>query len=82
VAIEQNTTVAVLDLNGPIRRTVTVAAASAPIEKGQRLGVATFMQGSRVVASVPLVSTQSVGRPNPFEAAWIGTVRIWKRIFG
>jgi serine-type D-Ala-D-Ala carboxypeptidase (penicillin-binding protein 5/6) len=82
LAVEQSTAVAVLDLNGPIKRTVTVAAAPAPIEKGQRLGVATFRQGSRVVATVPLVATQSVSRPNPFEAAWIATVRVWQRIFG
>jgi serine-type D-Ala-D-Ala carboxypeptidase (penicillin-binding protein 5/6) len=81
LAVERSTAIAVLDLNGPIRRTVTVSAAPAPIEKGQRLGVATFRQGSRVVATVPLAATQSLGRPNPFEAAWIATVRVWKRIF-
>lgn len=82
LAVEQSTAVAVLDLNGSIRRTVTVSAAPAPIEKGQRLGVATFRQGSRVVATVPLVATQSIDRPGPFEAAWIATVRVWQRIFG
>jgi D-alanyl-D-alanine carboxypeptidase (penicillin-binding protein 5/6) len=82
LAVERSAAIAVLDLNGPITRAVTVSAAPAPIEKGQRLGVATFRQGSRVVATVPLVATQSVGRPNPFEAAWIGTVRLWRRIFG
>lgn len=82
LAVERSAAVAVLDLNGPIQRVVTVSAVPAPIEKGQRLGVATFRQGSRVVATVPLVATQSVGRPNPFEAAWVATVRAWRRVFG
>jgi hypothetical protein len=42
----------------------------------------TFRQGARVIATVPLVATKAVGRPNPFEAVWIGTVRLWGRVFG
>jgi D-alanyl-D-alanine carboxypeptidase (penicillin-binding protein 5/6) len=82
LSVEQTIRTPVLDLNGPIQRTVTVSAAPAPINKGQRLGVATFRQGKRVVASVPLISTLDVSRPNPFEAGWIAAVRLWNRVFG
>jgi serine-type D-Ala-D-Ala carboxypeptidase (penicillin-binding protein 5/6) len=82
VVVSQDTTVPILDLEGAIKRTVSVSAIPAPVTKGQQLGVATFRQGSRVVATVPLVATQDVGRPNPFEAVWVATVRVWQRIFG
>ena len=54
----------------------------APVEKGQQVGVATFRQGGKVIATIPLAATVKVGRPNPFEAVWIATVRLWQRIFG
>lgn len=82
VAISKDTTIPVLDLEGTIKRTVSVSSVEAPVSKGQQLGVATFRQGSRVVATVPLVATEDVARPNPFEAAWIAVVRVWKRVFG
>ena len=82
VVVSQDTTVPILDLEGSIKRTVSVSAIPAPVTKGQQLGVATFRQGSRVVATVPLVATEDVGRPNPFETVWVATVRLWQRIFG
>jgi hypothetical protein len=48
---------------------------------GQTVGVATFRQGKRVIATVPLVATRQVNGPNPFEAAWIAVVRVWRRVF-
>jgi D-alanyl-D-alanine carboxypeptidase (penicillin-binding protein 5/6) len=81
VQVARETSAAVLDLNGTIKRTVSVSAVPAPIEAGQQLGVMTFRQGSRVVTSVPLVATQDVPRPNVFQSIWTGIVRLWRRVF-
>jgi D-alanyl-D-alanine carboxypeptidase (penicillin-binding protein 5/6) len=81
-AVSRDTTVAVLDVNGQITRSVSVAAVSAPVDVGQRVGVARFTQGGKIIASIPLVATRRIAAPNPFERIWIGTVRIWRRVFG
>jgi D-alanyl-D-alanine carboxypeptidase (penicillin-binding protein 5/6) len=81
-AFSADTTVSVFDLNGTVKRSITVAPVPAPIEQGQHVGVATFRQGGKVIATIPLGATTKVGRPNPFEAVWIATVRVWQRIFG
>lgn len=72
----------VFDIAGPIERTVTLATLRAPVEKGDRVGVATFTQAGRVVETIPLVSTVSVRRPNLLHRAGIGIVRVWRRVFG
>jgi D-alanyl-D-alanine carboxypeptidase (penicillin-binding protein 5/6) len=82
VAVSKDVTVPVLDLDGPIKRSISVADVKAPVAKGQTLGVATFKQGGKVIATVPLVSTQDVKRPNPFLAAWIAVVRAWQAVTG
>jgi serine-type D-Ala-D-Ala carboxypeptidase (penicillin-binding protein 5/6) len=82
VAFSVDTTVAVLDLNGGVKRSITVAPVPAPVEQGQHVGVATYRQGGNVIATIPLDATTRVGRPNPLEAAWIALVRLWHRIFG
>lgn len=81
-AISVTTTISVLDVDGTIKREVSVAPVPAPISAGQSIGVATFRQGSRVIATVPLVATNSVGAPNLLEAGWIAVVRAWQRVFG
>ena len=79
--VPANSTVPVLDMNGPITRTVTVAAVKAPVVAGQSVGAATFTQAGRQIASIPLVAKYDVGRPNPLHRLWIGTVRIWRAVF-
>ena len=81
LAVSQDTTIAVLDVDGTIKRTVSVPPVPAPVQMGQTVGVATFRQGKRVIATVPLVATRQVNGPNPFEAAWIAVVRVWRRVF-
>jgi D-alanyl-D-alanine carboxypeptidase (penicillin-binding protein 5/6) len=81
-AVSAETTVAVFDLAGPIRRTVRVAAVPAPVSVGQVVGVATFTQAGKTIATVPLVATADVARPNPFERAWIAVVRAWRAVTG
>lgn len=80
--VSRDETRAVYDLAGPITRKVSMADQRAPVRKGQRVGVATFTQGDTIVATVPLVATTAVDKPNIFERAWIGTVRIWLRLSG
>ena len=81
-AISRDETVSVLDLSGPITRTVTVGVVAAPIKKGQTVGVATFTQAGKMISRVPLVATYDVKRPNPFLRIWIGSVRVWRKLFG
>ena len=82
VAISQDTTVPVLDLDGTIHRAVQLSEVAAPVAVGQMVGVASFRQAGKTIATVPLVATQEIKRPNPIEAAWIALVRLWQRITG
>ena len=82
LAVSQDTSVAVLDLDGTIQRTVSVGPIAAPVKVGDVAGVATFKQAKRIIATVPLVATKAVPAPNPIEAVWIAIVRVWRRIFG
>lgn len=82
VAISQDASQAVFDVDGEITRAVTVTAVRAPVAKGQRLGVATFTQGGRLVASVPLVATRDVPAPTLWERLGIGVMRFWRKLTG
>ncbi len=79
--VSADTTVPVLDLNGPITRTVTVSSVKAPVVAGQTIGVATFTQAGRQIASIPLVAKYDVRKPNPLHRIWIGMVRVWRSVF-
>ena len=81
-AISRDETVSVLDVSGPITRTVTVSTLPAPIKQGQTVGIASFTQAGKMIAQVPLVATEDVKRPNVFARLWIGAVRGWRRVFG
>jgi D-alanyl-D-alanine carboxypeptidase len=81
-AISRDATAAVLDLNGSIRRTATIAPVRAPVKRGDRVGSVTFTQAGRLIAGMPLVAAREVGAPNPFERVWIGLVRGWRAVFG
>lgn len=80
VAVDES--IVVFDLFGPITRTVKVASVKAPVKPGQRVGVATFTQADRVVATVPLVAAGEVPKPNIFQRVGIGATRLWRRVFG
>lgn len=79
-AVSEDVTVTVFDLAGDVTRTITLKPVKAPIKAGERLGVATFTQGDRVIATVPLVSTEEIDRPNLFLRVWIALVRFWRWI--
>lgn len=81
-AVSAETSVTVFDLAGPIDRTVRVAAVAAPVEAGDRVGVATFTQAGQVIATVPLVAVRDVPRPTLIQRVGIAVVRAWRRFTG
>lgn len=81
-AVSQDVTVTVFDLAGEIEREVIVPPIAAPVEVGDRLGVARFMQGDEVIATIPLVATVAIERPGLLERMWIAIVRAWRAATG
>lgn len=81
-AVDEDARIPVLDVLGPITRTVTMTTVDAPVKKGERIGVATFTQRGEVIATVPLVATEDVAEPNPVQKVGIAIVRGWRRLTG
>ena len=81
-AISQDASATVLDLDGPIRRVVTIPSVKAPINAGDRVGSVAFTQDGKLIAGLPLVATEDVSRPNPLLFVWIAMVRGWRAVFG
>lgn len=81
-AISEDASVVVFDIAGPITRGVNVAAVKAPVKAGDRVGVASFTQAGRVIATVPLVAANDVARPTPFQRIGIALVRAWRAFTG
>jgi D-alanyl-D-alanine carboxypeptidase (penicillin-binding protein 5/6) len=81
-AIASDTVVPVLDFAGPITRTTDVAAIEAPVHKGDKVGVATFIQGGDVVATVSLHATKDIKRPNILQRVGILFARAWRGLTG
>ena len=52
------------------------------MQVGDRVGSVTFTQDGKLIAGMPLVATREVRRPNPFQRVWIGSVRVWRALFG
>lgn len=82
VAMSADSTVAVFDLAGTITRKVTVSAVDAPVAKGQKIGVATFTQADRIIASVPLVAAEEVKKPSVPARIFIAAARAWRWLTG
>lgn len=80
--VSADSTVTVLDLAGPIKRTISVTDIKAPVKKGDRVGVATFAQNGEIVATVPLVASHSVPVPTVMQRIGIALVRIWRAVTG
>jgi D-alanyl-D-alanine carboxypeptidase len=80
--VASNVTAPVLDLNGTIHRTLTIAPVRAPVHAGDNVGAVTFTQGSNIIAAAPLVAVSDVPAPNPFLRVWIALVRVWRAVFG
>lgn len=80
VAISEETSVNVNDLEGAVTRKIVIWEAAAPIKKGQQLGSAQFIQNNRLIASIPLVATQQVDRPFILARIWYAIVKAWRKI--
>ncbi len=81
-AVSIDVTAAVIDFAGPITRSVKLASVRAPVARGDKVGVATFEQNGQLVATVSLVSTEELKRPNILARIGIAIVRAWWRITG
>jgi D-alanyl-D-alanine carboxypeptidase (penicillin-binding protein 5/6) len=69
--------------DGDVVRSVDLyPAVDAPVEPGDRIGTLSVTQGERLLASVPLVSSVEVEKPDVFEQIWIMLVRGWRSVFG
>lgn len=75
--------VPVFDLDGDVVTRVDVLGeVEAPVEKGQRLGTLTVVQGQRLLAQVPVVAAEDVPEPDGWEAMEIWLTRLWRGLFG
>jgi len=83
VMVGVTTSTPVFDLAGPLsRRYETASQVSAPVSKGQLLGVVLVSQGGKTLARVPVVAASAVAAPGPWEAFTIWTTRLWRGVFG
>lgn len=71
----------VLDLEGDIKREITLDEVKAPVAKGDKIGRVLFKQNKRIIVSMPLVATESVAKPSWPERVWIALVRLWQKVF-
>ncbi len=83
VATSQDASASVIDVQGPIERTVSVESSlAAPVTAGDRVGSVIFTQRGRTVATVPVVATESVRAPTLLERVGIRLARVWRGMFG
>jgi len=80
VALSEDTSTCVYDLDGAVSRKVIIWTGKSPIKKGQKLGTVQFMQGKRIVATTPLVATTDVESPFILMRLWYGIVKGWRKL--
>jgi D-alanyl-D-alanine carboxypeptidase (penicillin-binding protein 5/6) len=80
--VSEDTSLAVFDLAGPIRRKVKLVTVSAPVREGDRVGAVTFVQAGRLISTVPLVAGADVRAPTAIERLGIAIARAWRRLRG
>lgn len=81
--VESDAQVPVFDLDGEISsRLDLLGEVDAPVKAGQRLGTLTVVQGSRLLAQVPVVAAEDVEAPGAWDAFKIWTARVWRTAFG
>lgn len=79
----ETTSVAVLDLAGPVRRRIDLKPdVPAPVAKGQRIGTMTVFQGDRLLAQIPVVAAKDVPVPTFRQRVGFFFIRLWRGIFG
>lgn len=81
--VGQSASAAVFDLDGEVTTRVDVQPeVDAPVKAGDRLGTLSVVQGSRLLAQVPLVAAADVPEPGVPEAVGIWFTRVWRTLFG
>lgn len=81
--VAASATVPVFDLDGEITvRTDMLSEVDAPVAAGDRLGTLTVVQGTRLLAQVPIVAGAEVPEPDVWEGAGIWFTRLWRWAFG
>lgn len=71
------------DLGGPVKRRYELwRDVSAPVHRGQVVGVVTAFQGSSVLATEAIVSAEDMDAPGFFERVRIWGVSAWRAVFG
>lgn len=72
-----------LDAATPVERVVKLdSSVSAPVAPGDKLGEIRYLQGGKVVARVPVVSTAAVAEPTLVESIKTSVARGWLGIVG
>ncbi|MDR2493310.1 MAG: D-alanyl-D-alanine carboxypeptidase [Coriobacteriales bacterium] len=74
--------VQVFDLNGPIAQEVSLSDIEGSVVQGQECGSIIWLQRGEVLATSPVVVSESVGAPGFFDGIGIGWSRFWGGFFG
>lgn len=81
--VASDAVVPVFDLDGEVTsRLDLVSEIDAPVEAGDRLGTLTVVQGTRLLAQVPVVAAEDVAEPDAMDAIGIWFTRVWRTMFG
>jgi D-alanyl-D-alanine carboxypeptidase (penicillin-binding protein 5/6) len=81
--VGETTSALVFDAEGGLTRRVSLApSVAAPVRRGDRVGTLDVLQGSRTLATVPVLSAGSVDAPGFWERLRIYLVRTWLGLTG
>jgi len=82
-ASDEPVDVAEFDDSAPVERTVSLdPGVQAPVRAGSPLGEVRYTQGSKVIATVPVVAASDVAAPGAIERVGIWFTRTWRKITG
>lgn len=79
--IDEDVTIPIFDFGGEVKRTYEISEVSAPIKKGDQVGVAQFRQGDMMIATVPLRAQESVEKPFVLLRPFYAVAILWNKIF-
>jgi len=81
--VAEDALVPVFDLDGEVTsRLDLVSEIDAPVKAGDRLGTLTVVQGTRLLAQVPVVAAADVPEPDTWDSVGIWFTRVWRTMFG
>ncbi|MBK5211995.1 MAG: D-alanyl-D-alanine carboxypeptidase [Coriobacteriia bacterium] len=77
VAMKNGLTIPVFDIAGEITRKLERSPVSAPVQKGDTVGVAKYIQRGKLIATVPLVATEKVSKPFILLRPFIALIKLF-----